>query len=550
MLPKVVIVGRPNVGKSSLLNLLAGRRVSIVDPTPGVTRDRVSTVVELPSTEPGGAGLAVELVDTGGHGIEDVDDLTVEVERQIAMGLSDAALVLFVIDAQAGVLPLDVAVARLLRMSQAVGGKGKGKRKPAPSPNLSRSGGGEGEEIKTDAAHGGQRGLGDNAHSTLRDAVWHPTSGGAEVLLIANKVDSGAQEAGAAEAASLGFGEPIMISATSGYRRTELLLMVRACVDAVVAELGPEEQEGASQAVDQGVLLAIVGKRNAGKSSLVNALAGQERVIVSEIPGTTRDSVDVRFEMDERILTAIDTAGLRKRKSVQGDVEFYSHQRSLRSLRRADVVLLLIDATVPTSEVDRQLGNEVLRHHKPTVVVVNKWDLVEKEQTQEAYVEYLDKAMKGLDFAPIAFISAKNRAGLRELVAMALNLHQQAGHRLGTGELNRIFAKILAQRMPPAKSGRRARIYFVSQVQIYPPTIVLWVNHPDMFDPSYERYLLNQLREVVPFSEVPIHLIIRARRQGREEGAEAGGGHVSGGGGDEVAEAIKELEEEFGAEEE
>lgn len=453
MLPKVVIVGRPNVGKSSLLNLLAGRRVSIVDPTAGVTRDRVSTTVLIPSPEVKDVGRAVELIDTGGFGIEDVDNLTAQVERQIAAGLAEADVVLFVVDAQKGLMPLDEKVARLLRT-------------------------------------GNTR---------------------APILLVANKVDDESYLLHIHEMTRLGFGEPIPLSATTSFNKRSFL---ETLWDHLPPEAGAEDVE---KHLDPGVLIAIVGKRNAGKSTLVNALAGGERVIVSEVEGTTRDSIDVRFEIGDRVFTAIDTAGMRKTKSIKDDIEYYSMHRSLRSIRRADVALLLIDATVPTSQVDRQLGNEILNHYRPCVIVVNKWDLVQDKHTQEEYAEYLDKALQGLNFAPIAFISAKNNEGVRDLVAMALNLHEQAGHRVPTAELNRVMQQILSERGPAAKGGRHAKIYYATQLDVHPPTIGLFVNDVDLFDNNYQRYLINRLRDHLPYSEVPIKLLIRPRRRAPED---------------------------------
>ncbi len=466
--PVVAIVGRPNVGKSSLLNMLAGTMISIVDAQAGVTRDRVSAYVRLEDSDGLRPPRDVELVDTGGHGIEDVADLTVAVEAQIAHALAEAAVVLFVVDVQTGIVALDEAVAQLLRRGGRKGGKGAGPR----------------------------------------------------VLLVGNKCDDDSKEPGAAEASRLGFGLPICVSATTRHQR-------RLLVDAILDALPPHEVtsspdheagDDAERAADEEatIKIAIVGKRNAGKSTLVNALAGQERVIVSEVPGTTRDSIDVRFEMDGRLFTAIDTAGVRKRKSLDGDIEYYSYHRSLRSIRRADVVLLLIDATVPVSQVDRQLVNELARHYKPTVVVVNKWDLVVQAHTRDEYLTYLDDALKGLSFAPIVFISAKHDEDLRDLIAMAFNLYQQAGHHMGTGELNRMLEEIFTQRLPSSKLGKRPKIFYATQLGQHPPTLGLWVNDPELFDAGYQRFLLNRLRETAPFSEVPIQLVFKPRSAGRE----------------------------------
>lgn len=461
-LPKIVITGRPNVGKSSLFNMLIGRRMSIVDPTPGITRDRVSAVAELPSSLHGQMARPcfVELTDTGGHGIEDIDHLTDQVEQQIAYGLDEATLILFVVDAQSGLTTLDEQVGRMLRTIHA-------------------------------------------SQSTLT----------ARIIVVANKVDGISHELSALEATRLGFGQPVMVSATSGYRKAELFEMLRTRLERLTGTSG---EVAATHRPDPGVLMAIVGKRNAGKSTLVNTLAGEPRVIVAETQGTTRDAIDVRFQIDGETITAIDTAGVRKRKSLSGDIEFYSHHRSLRSIRRAHVVLFLIDATVPVSQVDKQLGNEVLHHYKPTVIVVNKWDLAEEHHTQEEYAHYLDRALLGFSYAPIAFISASSGQGMREVVAMAMNLHQQANHRVTTGELNRVMKQILVERTPHAKLGNHPKIYYASQIDTHPPTVGLWVNRPQMFDNNYQRFLLNRLRDRMPWSEVPIKLLIRPRRESLE----------------------------------
>ncbi|MFA9478167.1 ribosome biogenesis GTPase Der [Phycisphaerales bacterium AB-hyl4] len=463
MLPRIVIVGRPNVGKSSLLNMLAGRRVSIVDPTAGVTRDRISTLIEIPPAERGGVVRHAELIDTGGYGVEDVQQLTAEIERQIARGLADADLVLFVVDAQSGLMPLDHTVAKLLRSesAQAAGRKG-----------------------------------------------------GRPVLMVTNKVDAEKHEAEAFESLKLGFGDPVMVSANTGHNKHELYDRIREHIDF-------DHREGADNEasdIETGILLAMVGKRNAGKSTLVNALAGDERVIVSEQEGTTRDSVDVRIEIDGQVLTAIDTAGVRKRKSLADDIEFYSYHRSLRSIRRADVCLLLIDSTVPTSQVDRQLVTELLRHHRPTVIVVNKWDLAEKQYTQEEYVDYLDESIKAMTYAPIAFISAKQGEGVREMLAMAMNLYEQASHRVSTSEMNQVIEQVMEERGPSSKGGKRAKIYYGTQTDVRPPTITLFVNDPELFDNNYQRFLLNRFRDLLPFSEVPIHLQFRQRGRHAVEG--------------------------------
>jgi len=470
-IPHVVIVGRPNVGKSSLLNMLARRQVAIVDPTAGVTRDRVGVAALIPTEGRGRAQRPVRLIDTGGFGITDLEvgdhgnsrDMTADVERQIARGVAEADLLLLVIDAQAGVTGLDERFAEVLRKQ--VG------QKP--------------------------------------------------VLIVANKVDAEKHEAAAYDAARLGFGELVMVSARTGHHKHRLYEAIRDAIDwdrfDTDAPPAHEEDDAESDEAPRPAagppLLAIVGKRNAGKSTLVNALARDERVIVSEQPGTTRDSVDVEVEIEGHKLTLIDTAGMRKAKSLAGDIEYYSQHRALRSVRRADVCLLLVDATEPVSQVDKKLINEILKHHRPTVIVVNKWDLVADQHTQEEYAQYLDEALRGLSFAPIVFASAKDNEGLTDAIAMGLNLYEQARHRMTTGELNRIVEQILQERGPSSKGGKQAKVYYVTQVAVDPPSIALFVNDPSLFEGGYERYLLNRFRDELPFSEVPIRLFFRPRQQ-------------------------------------
>lgn len=481
-LPKVAIVGRPNVGKSSLFNRLARRRVSIVDPTPGVTRDRVSIILELDpplDTPKGTPGLLIELSDTGGYGVytaegkryddvgADLAALTDDIEGQIALAVEQADLILFVIDAQLGITSLDERIEKRLR----------------------------------------EAGCGDR------------------VLMVANKVDGEAWVTHGLDAASFGMGEPICVSAENAFG-------VRELIDAMYKKLAVSDVDQ-TEAGDQHPIadsfelkIAIVGKRNAGKSTLINALAGEERVIVSEIAGTTRDSIDVQFEIEGRRLLAIDTAGLRKRKSFADDIEFYAYHRMLRAIRRADVAALLLDATADVSQVDQKLALELQRQYKPTVIVVNKWDLAEDRVSVEDYHEYLTKELRGLDYAPIVFISAKEREGLRDLVAMAFNLHQQAMHRESTGQLNATIERIMSARGPSSKLGTQAKLLYVSQIEVNPPTILMVVNKPELFHGNYERFLVNQLREELPFSEVPIRLIFtRRKRKDLEEMKDYGRAH-------------------------
>jgi GTP-binding protein len=476
----MAIVGRPNVGKSSLLNRLAGRRISIVDPTPGVTRDRVSTVIEIhaPTDTPRGTpSREIELVDTGGYGVytaegkrfddvgADLSTLTDDIESQIKTAIGEADVILFILDAQAGPSALDQAIASMIRKA-------------------------------------GQSG---------------------KVLLIANKVDNEKWIAHAMDASRLGFGEPIGVSATTGFGMRQLneAIYERAgnvVIDESKGRAGRAKPQAAddesAEAADKEVKLAIVGKRNSGKSTLINAWAGEPRVIVSEIAGTTRDSIDVRLELNGRAILAIDTAGVRKRKSFADDIEYYAHTRMQNAIKRADVVMLLVDATAEVSQVDQKLAQELQEQYKPTVIVVNKWDLAEEGGAKpEDYLKYLTQQLRGLDYAPILFVSAAKGDGLDDLIAMAFNLHAQATHRETTGKLNTAIREIMKQRGPSAKEGARAKVLYVSQVEVAPPTIVMVVNNPKLFEGQYERYLLNELREVLPYSEVPIRLIFKRRER-------------------------------------
>jgi GTPase len=439
--PLVAIVGRPNVGKSALFNCLAGRRISIVDPTAGVTRDRVSTLIEA-------EGRYFELIDTGGIGIEDSDNLTAEIERQITVGIEEADVILFVVDIRAGLSPLDEEVGRRLRY------------------------------------------------------VTKP------VILIANKCDDTAMAPLANDFYKLGRGKALPVSAEQK-RGRDLLLRV------ILDNLPPPDE--AERPPDVSLKLAIVGRRNVGKSTFINSLAKAERMIVSEVAGTTRDSVDVRFERDGKSILAIDTAGVRKKKSISSNLEFYSLARAERSIRRADVVLMFFDPRVRISQVDKKLTEYILDQHTPAIFVVNKWDLMKESMPTEKFATYLRNVFPMLDYVPIAFVTAKSGKNVYKLLNLAQHLHKQATARIGTGELNQVLREALDAQPPPMRQNRRPKVYYATQVAANPPTIVLFTNGPQLFDNTYERYLIKFFRDRLPFAEVPIKLYLRAKR--REEAA-------------------------------
>jgi GTP-binding protein len=267
--------------------------------------------------------------------------------------------------------------------------------------------------------------------------------------------------------------------------------------------------------------VAVVGRQNTGKSTFINALAGEEHVIVSEVPGTTRDAVDLRFEQDGRAFIAIDTAGVRKKSKWSGSIEFYGYTRVMKSIRRADVCVLFIDSTEAITTADKKLGRIIAEEMKPCVLVINKWDLAKDAAATDDYGDYLTKTLPELDYAPIVFTSAKDAHNTDAVIDTAWALFRQAQTRVGTGELNRVLEQALAGRGPSPKRGQRApKVYYATQVGIQPPTIVCFVNHPSAIKQDYKRYLLNRMQESLPFEEVPIRLLFRPRR-GRGQGDHA-----------------------------
>jgi len=448
-LPVVAIIGRPNVGKSSLLNALAGERISIVEPSAGVTRDRVSTII-------GRNDKYFELVDTGGYGIVDTQQLGEHIEQQIAVAIESANLVLFMVDIRDGVVPLDEAIARLLR------------------------------------------------------------KGGFDVIGVANKADSARMFPAAGEFSKLGLGEFLCISAKNNLNKAVLL-------DKIFEKIEHLKTEAPAEPV---MKIAIVGKRNAGKSTLVNAMVGSERVIVDERPGTTRDAIDVRFEKDGKTIVVIDTAGIRKRSKIADSIEFYSYVRATRSIQRADVVLFLIDATVEVSQVDKKIARFIAEEYKSCIIVINKWDLalvsakaraVAGKETAVSgdYEDYLTKLLPGLKYAPIAFTTATEAKNIQSVLDLAAEIFKQTTTRIPTGKLNKAFEMIKAERTGVTKRGKGGlpKIYYATQIAVNPVTILMFVNKPELFEENYRRFIVGRLRELLPIDEVPIRLLARPHRK-------------------------------------
>jgi GTPase len=465
-LPKVVIVGRPNVGKSSLFNWLAGRRIAIVDDMAGVTRDRVGTLVQLgDDLEP----RFIELMDTGGIGMVDRDDLSEDVDRQIDTAMNEADLILFVVDIRDGLMPLDEEVAQRLRY------------------------------LKT------------------------------PVILVMNKADYPEIENRGAEFYKLGRGKPVAVSAQQNRNKKTLL----KCIEEM---LPPADAAPPADAV---MKIAVVGRPNTGKSTLINTLANAERMIVSERPGTTRDSVDVRFELDGLPFMAIDTAGVKRKAKIRESLDFYSIHRAERSIRRADVVLLFLDPTQGISRLDKQLADYVAQQHKPCIFAVNKWDVMtadrdDPSQGNMARFAYLiQHSFRTMSYMPIAFITAKTGRNVKAMLNLSQSLYKQSQKRVGTGTLNRALREAVDAHPPASRENRTPRIYYATQVDVGPPTIVLFVNSGKLFDATYQRYLLNVFRQKLPFRDVPIKLYMRSRKQ-EEPGSRSNGRSSHGGDADDL----------------
>lgn len=434
-IPKVAIVGRPNVGKSSLFNWLVGKRLAIVDDVAGITRDRMTRIIEE-------EGHYIELVDTGGIGINDVDDLSEEIEQQIQYGIEEADVLVFMVDAREGLTVLDQTIAKRLREMD----------KP--------------------------------------------------IVLVANKCDAPKFDVAAEEFNRFGMGSPIKVSAEQKHGRDLLL-------EGIIQQLPDTTEE--EFVGEPEMKIAIVGRRNVGKSTFVNTLTDSPRMIVSEVAGTTRDSVDVRFEMDGKTFIAIDTPGLKRSRAVRTDVDFYSTHRAQRSIRHADVVLMFFDGSQRLSKVDKQLVHYIQEHNKPVIMVVNKWDLMAEHMPTEQWSEYLREQFPSLWYAPIAFITGQSGRNVKKLIGHAQMLFKQSLERITTADLNRLIRAALLKHPPPIHNNKRPKVFYATQVGIRPPTLVLMCNDPKSFQASYITYLKSVLHDQLSFGEIPIRLFLQKR---------------------------------------
>lgn len=432
--PIVAVVGRPNVGKSTFFNKIIGRRVSIVEDTPGVTRDRIYAEAEW-------NGVHFALIDTGG--IEpDTDDIILSQMRdqaEIAMEMAD--VIIFMVDGRAGITSADSEVANMLMRT------------------------------------------------------------GKEVLLVANKIDTAIMPDNFYDFYELGLGEPIAISSTN-------MLNLGDVLDSIVSKFPAELEEEE----DDSVKIAVIGKPNVGKSSLINALLGEERVIVSNIAGTTRDSIDTPFTYDEEEYILIDTAGIRRKSKVHGDIEKYSVFRAVAAIERCDVCLLMIDAVEGVTDQDKKIAGIAHEAGKGIIVVVNKWDLLEKEtNTMNDYKKVLARELTFMAYAPSVFISVKDKQRIFNVMDMAKTVAEKRSMRVPTGQLNSLIADAVMMNQTPSDKGKHLKIYYCSQVGVKPPLFSFKVNNRELMHFSYARYLENKIRDSYGFEGTSIKFVFREK---------------------------------------
>ena len=437
--PIVAIVGRPNVGKSTLFNIFANSRISIVEDTPGVTRDRLYATAEWLDNE-------FMMVDTGGIEIMNADAIAVSIRQQAQIAIKEADVILFVCDARTGITGEDAEVAKMLRQS----------KKP--------------------------------------------------IVLAINKADSPKQEMNIYEFYNLGIGEPIPVSAANHLGLGDLL-------DAVVAKFPDKNSLGDIEDEDE-IKVALIGRPNVGKSSIFNTLVGEERSIVSNVAGTTRDAIDTPVVRDGQKFLFIDTAGMRRKAKIDEPIEKYSIMRSLRAVDRSDVVLMVFDAVEGVTEQDKKIVGYAHEAGKGIILVVNKWDLYEKDNTSTLrYTEMLRKELVFLQYAAVVFVSAVTKQRIHRLPEVISYVAEQNAMRISTSILNQVIEDAVAINPTPSDKGKRLKILYTTQVKIKPPTFVIFVNEPEIMHFSYQRYLENKLRESFGFEGTPIQMIIRGKNE-------------------------------------
>ncbi len=437
--PIVAIVGRPNVGKSTLFNRLAGQRLAIVEDLPGTTRDRLYFDLEWNN-------VGLTLVDTGGLWPLADKDMDALVRLQVEEAIEEADVILFLVDVTAGVLPDDYTIADRLRRSS----------KP--------------------------------------------------VLLVVNKADNPTRRGEATIFYELGLDDPMPISAYHNTGLTDLMSRLLSVLPSLPeAEVAPDMPK-----------IAIVGRPNAGKSSLLNALLGQERAIVADRPGTTRDTLDTIVTWEDHSLMLIDTAGIRRRGSIEAGIEYFGSLRALRAIQRADVAVLVLDAQEGVTAQDTHIAGYILDAFKGMILLVNKWDLVATEDWKKPQPEWeavVRHRFRFMDYVPIMFISAKHKRGIKGILPASLQVFAQRHERISTGRLNQMLEKAMAAHGPPSRRGRQLKIHYATQAEVNPPTFVFFVNDRELVHFSYERFLENQLRQVFGFTGTPIRMIFKERRK-------------------------------------
>lgn len=434
--PIVAVVGRPNVGKSTLFNKIIGKRLSIVDDTPGVTRDRIYGDGEW-------LGKKMMFVDTGGIEPKTDDVILSSMRAQAQLAIDTASVIIFVTDLKCGVTAADMDVASMLQKS------------------------------------------------------------GKPIVLCVNKCDNiGDTPLEFYEFYNLGLGDPIAVSSVHGHGTGDLL-------DAVIAHISPEEFEAEDEDI---INVAIIGKPNAGKSSLINQISGEERSIVSSIAGTTRDAIDTKIEKNGVKYNFIDTAGLRRKSKVEDKIEKYSVLRAKMAIERADVCVIMIDGQDGFTEQDSKVAGLALEQGKACIIAVNKWDAVEKDgHTMDAYRKKLMNDFSFMPYAPIIFISAKTGQRVERLFELIKYVNEQNTMRISTGKLNDILAEATARVQPPSDKGKRLKIYYMTQASTKPPTFVCFCNNAELFHFSYQRYLENQIRATFGLEGTPVRFVIRER---------------------------------------